>query len=136
MSLYDNLIAAGLPIQSATENGEVVGLPGIPMSSSQLLLLSDICEQYLNPSLYTLEHRILDRQSSAKVFAKAIPNWAAWTQNDWTTYYNANISATQINLIANLTDAKAMLNKMSIIIDRLAKMEIALRDFTMPDLPE
>ena len=76
------------------------------------------------------------RQAASKATAKAIPNWATWTQADWTTYYNANISATQINAIANLTDAKAMLNKMSIIIDRLAKMEIALRDHNFPDLPE
>ncbi len=75
----------------------------------------------------------LAKLAAAKAAARNIPNWATWTLADWTDYYNANISATQINLVGSLAEAKVILNKMSIVIDRLAKMEIALRDYTLPD---
>lgn len=65
---------------------------------------------------------------SSEVAMKAIPNWARWTQVDWTTYYNANISATQVNAITNIATAIVVLNKMSTIMDGMAKMIIAIRD--------
>lgn len=76
------------------------------------------------------------RYQAAKVTAKNIPNWATWTQADWTNWFNANISATQVSAIASLADAKVVLGKMATVLDSLAKMEIALRDQVWPDLPE
>ncbi len=77
------------------------------------------------------------RQSAAWDIAYAIPDgWRTWTHADWTAYYNANISATEIAKIGSLADAKAILTKMSTVLDRIAKMVIALRDHTFPDLPE
>lgn len=77
------------------------------------------------------------RRNEAEPYARTIPNgWRTWTQAQWTDYYNANISATQIDTITNLADAKAFLRKLSVVIDRMAKLEIALRDFIFPDLPE
>jgi len=75
------------------------------------------------------------RFQAAKTSAKNIPNWATWSQQDWAMWRDLNVSATQINAIGNLTDAKAMLNKMSVVLDSLAKMEISLRDQVWPDLP-
>jgi len=52
MSLYDNLIAAGLPIESATEQGIVTSIPGSPMTIAQIQSLSKIIFAYLNPTEY------------------------------------------------------------------------------------
>ncbi len=82
------------------------------------------------------EARVRDRLTGAYGLAKQIPNWATWSQADWAAWYNANISSNQINNIASLSDAKAMLNKMSTVINNLAKLEITLRDYIWPDLPE
>lgn len=79
---------------------------------------------------------ILQRESAAKITAKAIPNWATWTQQDWATWRDANVSVTQINAVASLADAKVIMNKMATVLDSLAKMEIALRDQNWPDIPE
>ena len=79
---------------------------------------------------------MLSRQAVAEATAKNIPNWAKWSQQDWTTYRDANISATQINAVASLADAKVIMNKMALVLDSLAKMEIALRDQIWPDIPE
>jgi len=70
------------------------------------------------------------RKGLARIDAAAIPNWATWTQAQWTTYYQNNINGTQINAIANLADAKAVMLKMSAVIDAQAKMLIALRNYT------
>lgn len=79
---------------------------------------------------------IAQRQTAAKVTAKNVPNWATWSQQDWATWRDANVSATQINAVGSLADAKGILNKMSVVLDSLAKMEIALRDQVWPDIPE
>lgn len=72
--------------------------------------------------------------AGAEASAAAIPNWATWTTAQWTAYFNANISGTQVSAIASLADAKVVLGKMSTVIDSLAKMEIALRNKTFPKL--
>jgi len=80
--------------------------------------------------------RISGREAVAKTTAKNIPNWATWTQEQWATWRDANISAAQITAIGSLADAKVMLGRMATVLDSLAKMEIALRDQVWPDLPE
>lgn len=77
---------------------------------------------------------IAARLTAARAAAGAIPSWATWAQADWTTYYSANISATQINAITTLAEAKAMLLKMSNVINNIAQLEIALRNRVLPDL--
>lgn len=76
------------------------------------------------------------RAMAAKTIAKNIPNWATWSQQNWATWQAANVSATQINAVASLADAKVILNKMSVVLDNLAKMEIALRDQIWSDIPD
>jgi hypothetical protein len=136
VTLFEKLIAVGLPIESASETGEVSGLPGVHMTVEQTQLLSDICYEHLHPLEYAVMVRVRNRLTEAKVTAKAVPNWATWTQMQWAAYRDANVSSTQINAITSLADAKAMLNKMAVVLDSLAKMEIALRDQVWPDLPE
>lgn len=81
--------------------------------------------------LQALRH---EKENLARDFAKNIPNWATWTQQQWNAWRDANISATQIDAIGNLADAKIMLTKMSTVLDNLAKMEIAIRDQVWWDL--
>lgn len=80
------------------------------------------------------EQAILQAQEMAKTNAAAIPNWATWTQADFQTWYNANISPTQINAITSLAEAKPILLKQSAAIEALAKMVIAIRNQLWPDL--
>ncbi len=79
---------------------------------------------------------ILQRWQGARATAQQIPNWATWTQQDWATWRDANVSATQINAIVTLVDARPILLKMAQVLDGLAKMELALRDQIFPELPE
>lgn len=52
MTLYEKLIAAGLPIQSATEDGAITGLPGVAMTPAQIQTMNDIILEYFNPAEY------------------------------------------------------------------------------------
>jgi len=51
-TLFEKLTAAGLPIQSATEAGEISGLPDIQMTEAQRQTFSDIVLEHFNPSEY------------------------------------------------------------------------------------
>lgn len=76
------------------------------------------------------------RFANAEAAAANIPNWAGWSQAEWTAYFNANISSTQVTAITSLAEAKVVLGKMSTVIDSLAKMEIALRNRVFPRLED
>jgi len=125
MFTLQDLLNAGLPAVSTDGNG--------PNAATRF-------ERELTAAEWLTYLSIADpvraRQVASKTTAKNIPNWATWTQTDWATWRDANVSATQIDAIGNLADAKVMLNKMSVVLDSLAKMEIALRDQVWPDLPE
>lgn len=81
---------------------------------------------------YPSELRLIE----AKSIAKAIPNWAVWTISDLQTWFDANISSTQINAELSLADAKIVQVKQSSAILSLGKLIIALRDQIWPDLPD
>ena len=51
-TLYDKLIAAGLPVASATEAGLVDGMPGVPFTEAQRLKLEDILLEHFQPAVY------------------------------------------------------------------------------------
>jgi hypothetical protein len=57
-----------------------------------------------------------------------IPNWATWTQAQFLTWYNANISPTQVNAEVTLNDAKVVQLAMSAELKALGQMVIAQRD--------
>ena len=134
IGLTKELNAAGIQVSGCNSDGKVWDPQG-----NEIQNRADVAAVVAahNPSNWALiEQRSASRQIAAKGIARSIPNWATWSQQDWATWRDANVSATQINAIANLSDAKAMLNKMAVILDSLAKMEIALRDQIWPDLPE
>jgi hypothetical protein len=115
--------------------------------------LNDVCYRLLgkNPDFYgdgfvtfasdlTAEELVvfnkLPEKASARATAKAIPNWATWSQSELQTWYDANISATQINSASTLAAMKVISIKQSTAILALAQMLIAFRDYQWPDLQD
>lgn len=64
MSLYQNLINAGLPIDSATEDGQVRW--SFQMTDTQYRTYRDIVMQYIDPVSYNLIATIRTNQQSLK----------------------------------------------------------------------
>lgn len=136
MTLYEKLIAAGLPIESATEDGAVSVLPGIVLTDEQSQLMSDICFEHLRPVEYAVTVSIRNRLNAAKPFAKSIPNWATWTQEQLQTWWNNNLADAIVDGFSIPAGVKAMLKAQNAAILREGQMLIALRDAVFPDLPE
>lgn len=116
MATLQELQNAGLP--ATWTDGGVNAAFSEPLTEQQNLLFLSMVNQQ--------EYRRLQ----ARIDANEIPNWATWTQAQWTTYYNSNIGNGNIPAIGNLADAKAMLTKMAVVMDAQAKMIIALRNHT------
>lgn len=51
-TLFEKLIAAGLPIGSATEDGAISGLPGVSMTDAQQAQFATIIHEHFNPTGY------------------------------------------------------------------------------------
>lgn len=51
-TLFEKLTAANLPISSASENGEISGLPGVVMTQEQKQLFNDIILEHFHPTEY------------------------------------------------------------------------------------
>jgi hypothetical protein len=122
MTIYDDLLAAGLPVIDAE--------PGQTPHFSRLLTLAeeDVRDSIMNKPYYRLSH--------AKETAKNIPNWATWSQSDWNTYFNNNLSDTEVDLVTSLATARVMLKRQNLVTQNLVKLIIAMRDQMWPDLPE
>lgn len=80
--------------------------------------------------------RVLNRKASAKPFANSIPNWANWTQADWQSHFDANLSDAQADLVTSFAAARVMIKRQNLVIQNLVKLIIAMRDEIWPDLPE
>ena len=112
----------------------------VEMHEPGVLMVKLICnatDEQINAKLTALNDAgdtIAARLTTARQAAGAIPSWSTWLLSDWATYYNGNISATQINAITTLAEAKAMLVKMSGVVDKIAQLEIVLRNKVVPDL--
>jgi hypothetical protein len=74
------------------------------------------------------------RLAQSRITAKAIPNWATWTQADWDAYFTANLSPAQVTKVTTIAIARTMLNRQNLVIQNLVKLVIAMRDETWPDL--
>ncbi len=133
--LVQDLAAAGIANSGVTPNRMTLTLHGIDPAQEQAARAVVAAH---NPEAWsTLDARVKARQTAAEPYARTIPNgWRTWTQAEWTEYYNANISDIEIDKITSLAEAKIFLKRVSRVIDRMAKLEIALRDFNFPSLPE
>lgn len=134
MTIYDELIAAGLPVISADENGAIkMGV----MNAEQKERYIQVLEWYFqNGPDWETYQRIKDRELTAKTNASNIPGWALWDEQAALDWYNANLADGLVDNIGSLADAKVMLKKQNAAIQALGRMIIAIRDKLWPDLPE
>jgi len=133
MTLFDKLNNVGLPVISADESGAVsIGA----MTNEQMATFRDILFEHFHPVEYALFVLARDRQNAAKPFANSIPNWASWTQADWTSHFDTNLSDSEVDLVTSLTTARVMLKRQNLVLQYLVKLIIAMRDQIWPDLPE
>jgi hypothetical protein len=64
----------------------------------------------------------------------AIPGWAHWDEETVLAWIDDHTSATQVNAIANLEQAKIVLNDMATQLRALSRLCVALRNKVYPNL--
>jgi hypothetical protein len=64
----------------------------------------------------------------------AIPGWAHWDEETVLAWIDDHTSATQVNAIANLEQAKVVLNDMATQLRALSRLCVALRNKVYPNL--
>lgn len=130
MSLFTDLQSAGLPVVSATDT------PGNPRQATFSRSLNDDEDEiYLN-LLFPFRQIQKQRKAAAKPYAKSIPNWSTWTQEQWQSYWDANLSDPEVDLVTSLAAVRVMQKRQNAIIKAQGKALIALRDEIWSDLPE
>jgi hypothetical protein len=95
------------------------------------------------------EAAAIARQQAARAHAKAIPSWSSWTEAEILSWIETNIGSPlttgRANLPATLTLATTriiflaildILDKMQIVLIALARMVVAMRNQTWPDLQD
>jgi hypothetical protein len=107
-------------LEFAFVNPDDVDFPDAPISTSTMQ----------TPAIVSARARL----KASRITAKAIPNWATWTQSEWDTYFAANLSTTLINAVSTTAQIRVMMNKQNLIIQNLVKLVITMRDETWPDL--
>lgn len=122
MTLYEQLLAAGLPVLSAEWGATPIF--SRPLTAAEQVTLDSI----FNKPFY--------REEQARTTAKSIPAWATWSQSDWDTYFNANLSDGEVDLVTSLATARVMMKRQNLVIKNLVKMVIAIRDNAWSDLPD
>ena len=120
-TLFEKLTAAGLPIASASESGEISGLPGITMTPEQDELFRDICREHFHPVEFAREQRSKARQQAAKAEAALATQFRTLTPQGAIDYIETNVTT--------LATAKTVLKIM-------ARILIAMRDEMWADMAE
>jgi len=88
-----------------------------------------------DPAPSTNQLALIARKANALITARSIPNYALWTQSEWITYFNANLSDTETDKVTSLATARVMMKRQNQVIQNLTKLVLALRDETWPNLP-
>ena len=126
MTKLTDLQAAGIPVIVA-ESSEIDGRWTFGATTDAQ---KDIIRSILFPEIVAIE----TKQKQSRITAKAIPNWATWTQADWDAYFTANLSPAQVSTVTTIALARTMLNRQNLVIQNLVKLVIAMRDNQWPDL--
>jgi hypothetical protein len=113
-----------LPVVDADDSGAASF--SRDLTDAERLLLTDI----IDPAGIPARARL----AQSRITAKAIPNWATWTQADWDAYFTANLSPAQVTTVTTIAIARTMLNRQNLVIQNLVKLVIAMRDNQWPDL--
>jgi hypothetical protein len=141
-----DLIRAGILYNGCNSDGVVWGLDNSEIQTRpDVAVIVAAQPQTDTPS----DMPVLERRLASKGNAFAIPSWATWDQSEAQTWWSTNIDDVITSGIANLPATLTLattrtvilqilnvLSKMSTMLWALARMIIALRDNTWPDLPE
>lgn len=76
------------------------------------------------------------RAEAADDDLRAIPGWATWTEAQALAWWTTNLADTQVDAVANLADAKALMKKQNAAIKSMVRMLIAMRNRMFPQLPD
>jgi hypothetical protein len=138
LNYLSKLQAAGLPVVDADDSGAASF--SRDLTDAERLLLTDI----IDPAGIPARARL----AQSRITAKAIPNWATWTQAEANTWGQTNIGTplatarTSLPVTLTLATARAafvvilnILDQMWILQQANAQMTLALRDAQWPDLP-
>ncbi len=89
MTLYEKLIAASLPVQSATDQGAISFLPGVTLTAEQEEIFHIIILEHFNK--FDKLTRLQIEKSAVTGYA-ALPEWMkTWTAQDAENYINSQI---------------------------------------------
>jgi hypothetical protein len=132
------LQTAGLPVVDADDSGAASF--SRDLTDAERLLLTDI----IDPAGIPARARL----AQSRITAKAIPNWATFSQSQANTWGQTNIGTplatarTSLPVTLTLATARAafvvilnILDQMWILQQANAQMTLALRDAQWPDLP-
>lgn len=125
--------------------GRELAAAGIPHNG--MSLFGDRLEIYLvNPQQAGLVQAVLDahdgidtasqRAESADDDLRTIPGWATWTEAQALAWWTSNLADAQVDAVANLADARALMKKQNAAIKSMARMLIAMRNRMFPQLPD
>ena len=109
-------------------DGDQLVCPSLPNLTD-----ADLLDCVVNAAKY---QRVNDRKSAAETNAKNIPSWAVWSEADALAWWNNNLSDAKVDALSVPQAAKDLLKAQNAAIRGLARMVIALRDKTWPELPE
>jgi hypothetical protein len=126
MTLYTDLIAAGLPILSVSESGEIASGP---LTDEQKIKMAEIIAKYGPPQQYAE----IVRRRAAIESARNIPAWSTYTEAEADTWYQANIRA-PFAAAATLAAMKAVIGTIITVQWATIRLVLALRDHNWPDL--
>ena len=124
VNFLQKLQAAGLPVSTADDSGDCTFWRAF--TPAEQILFNDI----IDPSQASARARL----AQSRVTAKAIPSWSTWTQAEWQTYFDTNLSTTQVATVTTIAIARTMLNRQNLVIQNLVKLVLAMRDNQWPDL--
>lgn len=76
------------------------------------------------------------RFATAEAAVRNVLGWATWTETQVLDWWNTNLSDAQVDAVANLADAKALMKKQNAGIKAMVRLLIAIRNRLWPQLPE
>jgi hypothetical protein len=131
--LLRELATAGIAVGGCNSDGKVWDVNGLEIQARPDV--AAVIATHNAQAWATIDQQSATRAAAAKATAKAIPNWATWSQQDWTNYFNSNLSDTEADLVTSFAAARIMIKRQNLVIHNLVKLVIALRDQIWPDLP-
>jgi hypothetical protein len=119
------LQAVGLPVVSADDSGAASF--SRDLTDAERLLLTDIIDPAGKPAR--------TRLAQSRITAKAIPNWATFSQSQANTWYQTNVRD-PFTAATTLAAMKLVVGTLINVVWAIIQMELSIRDHVWPDLPD